>query len=52
MNLSIVIPLLNEEALWKSFFQIDKVCKSNSLSYEIWFVDDGSTDFRGALLRI
>ncbi|HCR75855.1 MAG TPA: glycosyltransferase, partial [Chryseobacterium sp.] len=42
MNLSIVIPLLNEEAsLEELFSRIDRVCKSNSLSYEIWFVDDG-----------
>lgn len=45
MNLSIVIPLLNEEdSLEELFSRIDSVCKSNSLSYEIWFVDDGSTD--------
>ena len=24
--------------------RIDKVCKENHLSYEIWFIDDGSTD--------
>ncbi|KIC61476.1 glycosyltransferase family 2 protein [Chryseobacterium taiwanense] len=45
MNLSIVIPLLNEEAsLEELFSRIDHVCQSNNLSYEIWFVDDGSTD--------
>jgi len=45
MNLSIVIPLLNEEAsLEELFSRIDQVCTSNNLSYEIWFVDDGSTD--------
>ena len=45
MNLSIVIPLLNEEeSLKELFFRIDKVCVANQLSYEIWFVDDGSTD--------
>lgn len=45
MNLSIVIPLLNEEAsLEELFSRIDNVCQSNNLSYEIWFVDDGSTD--------
>lgn len=45
MNLSIVIPLLNEEdSLEELFSRIDTVCKTNSLSYEIWFVDDGSTD--------
>lgn len=45
MNLSIVIPLLNEEdSLEQLFSRIDNVCYSNNLSYEIWFVDDGSTD--------
>lgn len=45
MNLSIVIPLLNEEESLKELFsRIDKVCAANQLSYEIWFVDDGSTD--------
>ncbi|KFF12230.1 glycosyl transferase family 2 [Chryseobacterium soli] len=45
MNLSIVIPLLNEEAsLEELFSRIDYVCKAVNLSYEIWFIDDGSTD--------
>jgi len=45
MNLSIVIPLLNEEdSLEELFSRIDNVCKTSNLSYEIWFVDDGSTD--------
>ncbi|MCF2218990.1 glycosyltransferase family 2 protein [Chryseobacterium sp. PS-8] len=52
MNLSIVIPLLNEEAsLEELFSRIDRVCKSNSLSYEIWFVDDGSTDLSWSIIE-
>ncbi|HAO06028.1 MAG TPA: glycosyltransferase [Chryseobacterium sp.] len=52
MNLSIVIPLLNEEAsLEELFSRIDLVCKSNSLSYEIWFVDDGSTDLSWSIIE-
>lgn len=52
MNLSIVIPLLNEEAsLEELFSRIDSVCKSNSLSYEIWFVDDGSTDLSWSIIE-
>lgn len=52
MNLSIVIPLLNEEAsLEELFSRIDKVCRSNSLSYEIWFVDDGSTDLSWSIIE-
>ncbi len=52
MNLSIVIPLLNEEAsLEELFSRIDKVCTTNSLSYEIWFVDDGSTDLSWSIIE-
>jgi glycosyltransferase involved in cell wall biosynthesis len=44
-NLSIIIPLLNEEkSLEELFSRIDIVCKNHNFSYEIWFVDDGSTD--------
>lgn len=52
MNLSIVIPLLNEaESLEELFSRIDLVCKSHQLSYEIWFVDDGSTDFSWSIIE-
>jgi len=52
MNLSIVIPLLNEEAsLEELFSRIDNVCTSNGLSYEIWFVDDGSTDLSWSIIE-
>lgn len=52
MNLSIVIPLLNEEAsLEELFLRIDNVCRSNGLSYEIWFVDDGSTDLSWSIIE-
>jgi glycosyltransferase involved in cell wall biosynthesis len=52
MNLSIVIPLLNEEdSLEELFSRIDNVCRSNSLSYEIWFVDDGSTDLSWSIIE-
>ncbi len=45
MNLSIVIPLLNEaESLPELYDWIVRVVQSNSLSYEILFIDDGSTD--------
>ncbi|MBB4805573.1 glycosyltransferase involved in cell wall biosynthesis [Chryseobacterium defluvii] len=52
MNLSIVIPLLNEKAsLEELFSRIDNVCKTNNLSYEIWFVDDGSTDLSWSIIE-
>ena len=52
MNLSIIIPLLNEEeSLEELFSRIDKVCQSHHLSYEIWFVDDGSTDLSWSIIE-
>ncbi|HSM64144.1 MAG TPA: glycosyltransferase family 2 protein [Gillisia sp.] len=45
MQLSIVIPLLNEEeSLTELYNWIVSVMRSNSYSYEIIFIDDGSTD--------
>ena len=45
MQVSIVIPLLNEEdSLMELYDWIATVLRSNSLSYEILFIDDGSTD--------
>ncbi|MFD2519066.1 glycosyltransferase family 2 protein [Salinimicrobium flavum] len=45
MQISIVIPLLNEEeSLTELYNWIVSVMRSNSFSYEIIFIDDGSTD--------
>lgn len=45
MNISVVIPLLNEEESLKELHDwIVSVMQSNSFSYEILFIDDGSTD--------
>ena len=45
MNLSILIPLLNEqESLPELHSWIQKVMNANNYSYEVIFVDDGSTD--------
>ncbi len=45
MNLSIIIPLLNEEESLKELHNwIVSVMKPNKYSYEIFFIDDGSTD--------
>ncbi|MFV5695091.1 glycosyltransferase family 2 protein [Flavobacterium sp. LB3P122] len=45
MNLSILIPLLNEEESLKELYTwIIKVMQSNNYTYEIIFLDDGSTD--------
>jgi glycosyltransferase involved in cell wall biosynthesis len=45
MNLSVVIPLLNEaDSLQELHDWIVQVMQSNRFSYEILFIDDGSTD--------
>ena len=45
MNISVVIPLLNEdESLPELMSWIDKVMQANKFTYEVLFVDDGSTD--------
>ncbi|MCP4483328.1 MAG: glycosyltransferase family 2 protein [Flavobacteriaceae bacterium] len=45
MDISIIIPLLNEEASLNELHQwISKVMKSNAYSYELIFIDDGSKD--------
>ena len=45
MNLSLVIPLLNEEeSLQELADWIARVCSANNYSYEVIFIDDGSRD--------
>jgi len=45
MDISVVIPLLNEEESLNELYNwIASVMQSNSFSYEVLFVDDGSTD--------
>ncbi|RRJ92070.1 glycosyltransferase family 2 protein [Flavobacterium macacae] len=45
MNLSIIIPLLNEEESLRELHNwIVKVMDSNNFTYEVIFIDDGSTD--------
>ena len=45
MNISVVIPLLNEEeSLPELFSWIEKVMTANNFSYEVIAVDDGSND--------
>ncbi|WP_300670397.1 glycosyltransferase family 2 protein [Soonwooa sp.] len=52
MNLSIIIPLLNEEeSIEELFNRIDVVCKQHQLSYDVWFVDDGSTDLSWSIIE-
>ena len=52
LNLSVIVPLLNEEAsLEELFTRIDKVCHANHISYDVWFVDDGSTDLSWSIIE-
>jgi glycosyltransferase involved in cell wall biosynthesis len=45
MDISLIIPALNEEESIPELTQwIQKAMKDSGLQYEIWFVDDGSTD--------
>ncbi len=45
MNISVVIPLLNEdESLQELYNWIEKVMLTNNYDYEVIFIDDGSTD--------
>ena len=52
MNLSIIIPLLNEEeSLQELHDWIVSVMKSNNYSYEVIFIDDGSTDSSWSIIE-
>lgn len=45
MDVTIIVPLLNEEeSLPELASWIDKVCEKEGLSYEVLFIDDGSSD--------
>ena len=53
MNLSIVIPLLNEEESLRELHDwIVSVMRSDRFSYEILFVDDGSTDASWKIIEL
>ena len=50
MDISIVVPLLNEEgSLPELEAWIRKVMMENNFSYEVLMVDDGSTDGRKSI---
>ena len=45
MDISVVVPLYNEvESLPELSAWIERVMKASSFTFEIWFIDDGSTD--------
>jgi glycosyltransferase involved in cell wall biosynthesis len=52
MNISIIIPLLNEEESLNELHQwIVRVMAENNFSYEVIFIDDGSTDASWAIIQ-
>ena len=52
MNLSIIIPLLNEQESLPELHQwIVKVMTAHNYSYEVLFIDDGSTDASWSLIE-
>jgi glycosyltransferase involved in cell wall biosynthesis len=52
INASIVIPLLNEQDSLKELAQwIERVLVAHNISYEIIFVDDGSTDMSWKIIH-
>lgn len=52
MNISVVIPLLNEEeSLQELYDWIAKVMQSNRFLYEVIFIDDGSTDSSWSIIE-
>lgn len=52
MDISVVIPLYNEEeSLPELTAWIERVMKENNFSYEILFIDDGSTDGSMKVIR-
>jgi glycosyltransferase involved in cell wall biosynthesis len=52
MNISVVIPLLNEdESLTELTAWIDRVMRANQYTYEIIYVDDGSKDQSWKVIR-
>ncbi len=45
MDIALIIPAYNEEeSITELFLWIDKVLRETKFTYEIWFIDDGSTD--------
>ena len=52
MNISVIVPLYNEEeSLSELYAWIDRVMKSKGFSYEVIFVNDGSTDRSWDVIR-
>ena len=51
-NISIIVPIFNEELSLNSLYQqIHNVVTNNFNNYEIIFIDDGSTDSSSDLIQ-
>ena len=52
MDISIIVPLYNEdESIPELFSWIKRVMTENGFTYEVIFVDDGSTDNSWAIIE-
>lgn len=52
MDISIVVPAFNEEeSLPELVTWIDRVMQAHAFSYEVWLIDDGSTDSSWAVIE-
>ena len=52
MDISVVVPVLNEEESLPELTEwIDQVMRAHDLTYEVWLVDDGSTDDSWEVIR-
>ena len=51
MDISVVVPLYNEEESLPELYRwIEKVMKANGFSFEVIFVNDGSTEDRKSVV--
>jgi glycosyltransferase involved in cell wall biosynthesis len=52
MDLSVVIPVFNEDKSIRELSEwIEKVCQLSGLSFEILFIDDGSSDYSWDIIK-
>lgn len=52
INISIIVPIFNEqENVVELHKEINNVCKEQAYNYEIIFIDDGSTDNTGNIIK-
>jgi len=53
MDLSVIIPVFNEEESLRELSEwIERVCRVNNYSFEIIFIDDGSSDTSWTTIKV